>query len=80
LPSSGRVADVTQLPCVAPSGQNTYDEHIDVEDVDPDCIKKRRNHLDETNAASGKPPAPTTTCPTISIGSSRSGPRRASAA
>ena len=37
--------------------ETTY-AHIDIEDVDPDCIEKDGTHLEENEyAASGKPPA-----------------------
>ena len=50
------VADVTLLPGTAPSGQTTY-AHIDIEDVDQDCIEKDGTHVVENEyGASGKPP------------------------
>lgn len=50
------VADATLLPGTAPSGQITY-AHIDIEDVDGDCVEKDGTSVEENEyGASGKPP------------------------
>jgi hypothetical protein len=54
--SASFVADATLLPGTAPSGQITY-AHVDIEDVDQDCVEKDGTNVEENEyGASGKPP------------------------